>query len=384
MARDETDGFDPARGLRFAAWLARARAKDVAYAHWPRLKRSLARKLGVKAAAPVARAAPRPLPRSAFPKDVILVRLYDGWGQGEAYWGDAADALHYMTKAGAGRWGDVQFTTLPVEEADYHVFLNNPLREPLTLDVPPSRVWFTCGEPPIAGFRGWQSGQGEGTVVVTSDPAVAADTTLPRHVILAPVVLKTWSMKYRLDDLLGAPATEKFRNFAWVGSNKVNLKGHRDRLDFVERLGRATRLDLYGRGFWRIYDKWDAIAPYRYALAYENCYLDWYFSEKLMDVFVAGTMPVYFGSPIITRFFPAESLLALAPGDPDAVAKVAEFVASDAWKRHADAVAEAKRLVLTKYNAFAFLADAIATDPRPAGSSRPITIEPMGFDDWQE
>ena len=66
-------------------------------------------------------------------------------------------------------------------------------------------------------------------------------------------------------------------------TSKATLAGHRYRLEFLRRLREHIDLDLYGRGFAPIEDKWQALAPYRYSIAFENAAAPYYFTEKIMD-----------------------------------------------------------------------------------------------------
>ena len=78
-----------------------------------------------------------------------------------------------------------------------------------------------------------------------------------------------------------------------------------------------------------------------------------------MDCFVAETMPIYYGSPEIGRFFPPESMVIIDPEDPDVIERIKDVIASDLWRRRRDALRQAKHLVLEKYNTFALIAGLI-------------------------
>jgi hypothetical protein len=152
------------------------------------------------------------------------------------------------------------------------------------------------------------------------------------------------------------------------------LPGHRKRLAFLRRLRPELAFDLYGRGFHRVYDKWDVLAPYRYSIAFENVCAPWYFTEKLMDCFVCQTMPIYVGDPRIATCFPPESLIVIDPDAPDVVDQIRSVVESDLWARNRDAILEAKHLVLNHYNVFAMLARFVSEETRPAGPLVPIRV----------
>ena len=46
-----------------------------------------------------------------------------------------------------------------------------------------------------------------------------------------------------------------------------------------------------------------------FSLVIESCREDYYFSEKLIDCFLTGTIPVYWGCPSIGDFFDTKGML---------------------------------------------------------------------------
>jgi hypothetical protein len=129
-----------------------------------------------------------------------------------------------------------------------------------------------------------------------------------------------------------------------------------------------VKFDLFGRGFQPVADKWDGLAPYRYSIAVENHSGPDYWTEKIVDCFLAGTMPIYFGATNIADYFPADSFVWLDIDDPNAPRRVAEIVRSDLAERHREAVAEARRRVLEEHNFFPRFAKLIDEDRRTAPS----------------
>lgn len=70
--------------------------------------------------------------------------------------------------------------------------------------------------------------------------------------------------------------------------------------------------DLWGR-FWQAPtyrgttdDKLKTLANYRFCLAYENCYSYGYISEKMLDCFMVGVVPVYLGAHNVRDYIPPE------------------------------------------------------------------------------
>ena len=56
-------------------------------------------------------------------------------------------------------------------------------------------------------------------------------------------------------------------------------------------------------------NKIDGLKDYRYHFCIENIKRDYWFTEKLIDCFVTGTIPIYWGCPSIGDFFNTEGML---------------------------------------------------------------------------
>ena len=94
-----------------------------------------------------------------------------------------------------------------------------------------------------------------------------------------------------------------------IASNKNMCEGHRLRLEWVDRIG--DQLDLYGRGFKEIADKEEGLCDYMFSIAIENASYETYFTEKLLDCFATGTIPVYYGAPNIGDYFNKDGIIDL-------------------------------------------------------------------------
>jgi glycosyltransferase involved in cell wall biosynthesis len=293
--------------------------------------------------------------------------------------GDVGDALHYLTPGGSGVCDGVAFAQSRGSVADW-VGIFTDFEHEIRLTMPPDRVFFAIGEPPTKIHQPLHVGQGSGTIVFTCDESLARDQPNGRRYILSPCMTRTWSVKRRLDDLRTSRVEGKPGRLSWITSDITLMDGHRDRMAFLARLRGKLEFDLYGRGFSPIDDKWNALAPYRYSIAFENTRAPYYFTEKLMDCFVAETMPIYVGSPAIGDFFPAESMITIEPNDPDVIAKIDDAVRSDLWRRNRDAVQEAKRRVLDDYNIFSRLARFVAEHGRSTMPPQDIVITPVFVD----
>lgn len=99
---------------------------------------------------------------------------------------------------------------------------------------------------------------------------------------------------------------DKTKSVSMVYSDKKHLEGHYLRHRIANEL---SGIDLYGSGYKFIEDKIIAMKDHRFSIVVENCKTDYYFSEKLIDCFVTGTIPIYWGCPSIGKFFNIEGII---------------------------------------------------------------------------
>lgn len=141
-------------------------------------------------------------------------------------------------------------------------------------------------------------------------------------------------------------------------SNKAFTIGHKNRIKFVEYLlsQNDISLDVYGRGFREIQDKWDAIFNYKYHLVLENYIIDDYWTEKLSDCFLAGAYPFYSGAPNIYKYFSMKSLTLL---DINNFSQAKDIILEDMSKNKYEesflARMNSRDKVLDEYNLFPFI-----------------------------
>jgi len=95
----------------------------------------------------------------------------------------------------------------------------------------------------------------------------------------------------------------KTKLVSMIASNKGWLRGHQNRLKWVEKL--KDKVDLFGSGRPnQLKDKEDGLKDYMFSVSIENDNSPGYFTEKLTDNFVTGTVPVYWGSrEIVSKYF---------------------------------------------------------------------------------
>lgn len=95
-----------------------------------------------------------------------------------------------------------------------------------------------------------------------------------------------------------------------IASHHTSMPGHRLRHRIVawSRIHRPD-LEAFGTGYRPIDDKWEGHAPFFYSVVIENSRCPGYFTEKLLDSFLAWSLPIYWGDPSIERVFLPEGML---------------------------------------------------------------------------
>jgi hypothetical protein len=64
-----------------------------------------------------------------------------------------------------------------------------------------------------------------------------------------------------------------------------------------------NNIDTFGRGYFPLPNKIYGLKDYAFSMVIENTKQDYYFTEKLIDCFMTGTIPIYWGCPSIWKFF---------------------------------------------------------------------------------
>jgi len=99
---------------------------------------------------------------------------------------------------------------------------------------------------------------------------------------------------------------EKSKMVSIIASNKNWTDGHRLRQSILQKI---KDIDIFGRGHKDIDYKLNGLADYRFSIVVENTKRDYYFTEKLIDCFATGTIPIYWGCPSIGDFFNTNGIL---------------------------------------------------------------------------
>ena len=96
----------------------------------------------------------------------------------------------------------------------------------------------------------------------------------------------------------------KTKRVALIASSKHSAPGHVMRHRVAKwSIANVPDLELLGRGYKPLDDKADGHVPYMFSVVIENSQEPGYFTEKIIDSFLCGSIPIYWGAPDIADYF---------------------------------------------------------------------------------
>ena len=167
-----------------------------------------------------------------------------------------------------------------------------------------------------------------------------------------------WHVMKGYSFLNGLKPFPKTKMLSAIISSASNREGHKKRFAFMNKMKSnfGKDLDWFGKGVNPIRDKWDGLKDYNYSIAIENSSRPDYFTEKIMDCFLAYTMPFYYGCTNIGQYFPPGSYVWVDPKEMgQAVKRIEEAIASKLYERNFDLILEARGRILQRLSFFPYL-----------------------------
>ena len=104
------------------------------------------------------------------------------------------------------------------------------------------------------------------------------------------------------------------------------------RLNFINELNKYKNVDMGGKfnnniGY-RVLDKIEFLSSYKFSIAMENSNGDGYVSEKIIDSFISGTIPIYYGDYMIDEYINPKSYISIK-GEKDIKTKIDYIIEID-------------------------------------------------------
>jgi hypothetical protein len=126
----------------------------------------------------------------------------------------------------------------------------------------------------------------------------------PNFVYCPPAANSTWVVDRGIH--------KKSKMISMVSSGKAMCEGHVYRNNKMKEFKNSQyEIDYYGRSFNPFAKKEDVLKDYCFSITIENEKYSNYYTEKLMDCFACGTIPIYHGTPELKNMFNMEGVIIL-------------------------------------------------------------------------
>lgn len=101
----------------------------------------------------------------------------------------------------------------------------------------------------------------------------------------------------------------KSKFISMIASNKRMSVGHRYRHEIASFLHNKYDVHMWGSGYKGFNDKMQPLADYYFTISVMNCKMNNYFTEVLVDNFMCGTVPIFWGCPNIDEYFDINGII---------------------------------------------------------------------------
>jgi hypothetical protein len=229
------------------------------------------------------------------------------------------------------------------EEADYHVVMNDTSSPQL---IKEKSIWLRM-EPKIH--------MEDRNIFINPNPEKYRYLASKHNAI-------EWHLERNinqlLNDLKDGNQIKKTKILSTITSGLNTDKGHRLRLEFIQRLEELKNFDFYGRhhsshkayrGSLPSLKKDAALLKYKYTFAAENSWEHGYFTEKIVDAILCECLPFYWGCPDLEQYLDPQSFIRIDLEKPDeAMNTIKNAIANDEYSKRLPAIRAMKHKIITQ------------------------------------
>lgn len=247
-----------------------------------------------------------------------------------------------------------------------YVVVYEEIKKPIELSVKEGGLIFFSGEPPDSRFYCKSFLRQFDKAVSThsrleSDKHIISQTALNWHFGYSH---STGNFAYDFDALKNMPPPQKTRNISVITSSLCMMPGHlkRQRLIAALKSRYAGKIDFFGKGVKFVDDKAEAISPYRFHICLENSKVPHYWTEKFADPLLGYAVAIYFGDPIIGKYFPEKAFFEIDVNDFEGVCALLDRILENPEKIYREKLPyliKAREKLLNEYNFFNVFTDYI-------------------------
>tara|TARA_Y100001937_G_scaffold102035_1_gene140150 strand:- start:563 stop:1480 length:918 start_codon:yes stop_codon:yes gene_type:complete len=175
-----------------------------------------------------------------------------------------------------------------------------------------------------------------------------------------------WSSKHTYSEMLNFKREKRTKKLCTIVSNKRMCMGHLKRLQFIKRFCNRYPgvMDVYGIGMdqeglgddfkefstFGDNEKFDWAKQYDYCLTLENDSGLGCASEKLSDVFMAYTVPIYWGSTNVDTYFSPKSFYKLDITQENAEQELLDIISKPVESDLIDEISKSREKIMNVYS----------------------------------
>ena len=100
----------------------------------------------------------------------------------------------------------------------------------------------------------------------------------------------------------------KNKKVSIIASDKDWTIGHKLRHEIIGRYRDEINY-VCGKGYEPVDNKIIAFKDFQYTIVIENCKIDYYWTDKIIDAFASGTVPIFWGCPSIDKYFDKNGII---------------------------------------------------------------------------
>ena len=253
-----------------------------------------------------------------------------------------------QTPGGKGVFGNYHFeANTDCKICDYWIIWGGLLKEE-TVTVDPKNIIYVTDEAHDQRFFNSEFLSQFNNVAKVRKDIVAKN-------IFAIHEFAPWYFDKSLDFLNALHPPKKTKNISVISSNLIWLPGHKKRFDFVNSLIKhfKDKIDVYGRGFNEIPDKYEGLIDYKYSVAIENNCIPGYFTEKISECYLTYTMPIYYGCPNIESYYDKNSMMPIDINYfEESFRKLEELIDTDPYEQNLPDIISSREKFLNSYHFF--------------------------------
>lgn len=173
-----------------------------------------------------------------------------------------------------------------------------------------------------------------------------------------------WHLGMSYKQLHRQESIPKSKTISSVISSLYQMEGHRKRVDFVKYCqSQGLEIDVYGRdnlhnfknhkGELPYHNKNEGILPYKYTFIAENCSLENYFTEKIVDAILGETLCFYWGCPNIDSFIDPRAYIVLDLNDmKKSYNTIVSAINNNEWANRLPYIMKEKDNIISHYSFF--------------------------------